>query len=171
MKKIITLVSIFSFFVTKANDVIVENPFQQSFKKAYSIYPSVPKGVLEAVAFTQTRFHHLNADNEPSCIAYPRAYSVMGLTLDGKNYFRNNLNKVSQLSGFTTDAIIANAETSILAFAKAFNNALKRAVIHLTPFHPGTLYDIQAFCKMLERKTDAGTRAAFHLIAVFEFSF
>ncbi len=122
MKKIITLISIFSFFITNANDLIVENPFQQSFKKAYSIYPSIPKGVLEAVAFTQTRFHHLKDDNEPSCIGYPRAYSVMGLTLDGKNYFRNNLNKVAQLSGFSPEAIISNAETSILAYAKAFNN-------------------------------------------------
>jgi N-acetyl-anhydromuramyl-L-alanine amidase AmpD len=122
MKKIITLISIFSFLISKANDLIVENPYQQSFKKAYSIYPSIPKGLLEAISFTQTRFTHLNDSYEPSCIGYPKAYSVMGLTLDGKNYFRNNLSKVSQLSGFSERDIMSNAETSVLAYAKAFNN-------------------------------------------------
>ncbi|MDX2172293.1 MAG: N-acetylmuramoyl-L-alanine amidase [Bacteroidota bacterium] len=122
MKKLITLLSIFSFLISKANDLIVENPYQQSFNKAYSIYPSIPKGVLEAIAFTQTRFTHLDDTYEPSCIGYPQAYSVMGLTQDGKNYFRNNLSKVSQLSGFAERDIISNAETSIMAYAKAFNN-------------------------------------------------
>lgn len=121
MKKIITLVCIFSFITAFANDLIVENPYQQSFKKAYSLFPSVPKGVLEAIAFTQTRFHHLDNTTEPSCIGYPRAYTVMGLTLDGKNYFRNNLSKVAQLSGFSERDILSNAETSIIAYAKAFN--------------------------------------------------
>jgi len=121
MKKIITLIAIFSFLKSTANDLIVENPYQQSFKKAYTIYPSLPKGVLEAVAYTQTRFNHLDDTYESSCIGYPRVYSVMGLILDGKNYFRNNLSKVAQLSGFSEKDIISNAETSILAYAKALN--------------------------------------------------
>lgn len=121
MKKIFTLVFSFTFFLSNANDILVENAFSKAFQKAYIINPSVPKGILEAVSFTQTRFHHLDNSTEPSCIGYPRTYGVMGLVQDGKNYFRNNLSRVSQLSGFSEEAIISSPETSVLAYAKAFN--------------------------------------------------
>ena len=35
------------------------NPYQQEFANAYAQYPDVPKGVLEAVSFTMTRFHDI----------------------------------------------------------------------------------------------------------------
>ncbi|MEI8137844.1 MAG: N-acetylmuramoyl-L-alanine amidase, partial [Bacteroidota bacterium] len=57
----------------------------------------------------------------PSCIGYPRTYGVMGLVLDGKNYFRNNLSRVAQLSGFSEIDIISSPEISVLAYAKAFS--------------------------------------------------
>ena len=63
------------------------------FDKAYLAYPEIPKGMLEAVSFTMTRFYHVLATGEESCVGLPRVYGVMGLTLDGKNYFRNNLLK------------------------------------------------------------------------------
>ncbi|MBA2613470.1 MAG: N-acetylmuramoyl-L-alanine amidase [Bacteroidetes bacterium] len=120
MKKIFAAVISFTFFISNANDLLVENPFSRSFKKAYALNPSVPKGILEAISYTQTRFQHLDNTTEPSCIGYPRAYGVMGLILDGKNYFRNNLSRISQLSGFSEKEIISSPETSILAYAKAF---------------------------------------------------
>ncbi len=46
----------------------------------------------------------------------------MGLIEDGKNYFRENLLKVAQLSGFSINDIKNNPETSILAYAAAFQN-------------------------------------------------
>ncbi len=121
MKKIFTLLFSFTFFLSNANDLLVENPFSKAFKKAYAINPAIPKGILEAVSFTQTRFHHLDNLTEPSCIGYPRTYVLMGLVQDGKNYFRNNLSRISQLSGFSEEAIISSPETSVLAYAKAFN--------------------------------------------------
>jgi hypothetical protein len=45
----------------------------------------------------------------------------MGLIADGKNYFRNNLSLVSELSGFSEEAIKQDPETSIIAYAAAFN--------------------------------------------------
>ncbi|MBA3679658.1 MAG: N-acetylmuramoyl-L-alanine amidase [Bacteroidetes bacterium] len=121
MKQIFTFLFSFTFFLSNANDLLIENPFSKVFKKAYSINPSIPKGILEAVSFTQTRFQHLNNSGEPSCIGYPQTFGVMGLVQDGKNYFRNNLSRVSQLSGFPEEAIISSPETSVLAYAKAFN--------------------------------------------------
>ncbi len=121
MKRIFTLLFSFIFFLLNANDLLIENPFSKTFKKAYAINPSIPKGILEAISFTQTRFQNLNNNAEPSCIGYPATYGLMGLVKDGKNYFRNNLPRVSQLSGFSEEAIISSAETSVLAYAKAFN--------------------------------------------------
>lgn len=98
-----------------------DNPYASSFRKAYSLYPSIPKGILESVAWSQSRFSHLNMNVEPSCIGYPTAYGVMGLTEDGKGYFRNNLVVVSQVSGYSVQDIKTNPEKNILAYAKAFS--------------------------------------------------
>lgn len=120
MKKILLLLFVFSTIFSSAQDLIPENPYQSSFKKAYLLHPSIPKGILESIAFTQTRFQHINSSAEESCIGYPRTFGVMGLVQDGKNYFRNNLIKVANLSGFSETAIQSSAESAVLAFASAF---------------------------------------------------
>ncbi|MGZ3885023.1 MAG: N-acetylmuramoyl-L-alanine amidase, partial [Bacteroidia bacterium] len=121
MKKILPVVFLFAFVSSRANDLPVENPYTLQFNKAYALYPSVPKGILEAVAYTQSRFYHLNDNMSQSCIGIPKAYGVMGLIADGKNYFRNNLSKVAALSGFSESKIISDPETNIVAYAAAFN--------------------------------------------------
>lgn len=123
MKKILLLISVlFSLqsFSSPLNELLVQNPYSAFFRKAYSLNPSVPKGVLESIAFTQSRFSHLSDAQDQSCIGYPKAYSVMGLTEDGKGYFRNNLLTVAQLSGYSPDDIKSDPEKSILAYARAF---------------------------------------------------
>ncbi len=90
------------------------------FQKAYQQNPNVPHGVLEAVAFTMTRINHLDSSGPPSCMGIPRALGVMGLTLDGKGYFRNNLLIVARLSGYSISDIINKPEANILAFAAAY---------------------------------------------------
>ena len=123
MKSVFTYAAVFAISANIwASDIMIEvpeNPYQSSFQKAYSIYPSVPKGFLEAVAYTQTRFYHLDG-SQNSCMGMPKALTVMGLIEDGKNYFRENLLKVSALSGFSIQDIKNNPETSILAYAAAF---------------------------------------------------
>ncbi|MCD6020206.1 MAG: N-acetylmuramyl-L-alanine amidase, negative regulator of AmpC, AmpD [Bacteroidetes bacterium] len=124
MKKLLLIVScIFSFhvFSSSVEELLINNPYDAYFRKAYSLNPSIPKGVLESVAFSQSRFYHLTDTQESSCIDYPRALGVMGLTEDGKGYFRNNLITVSQLSGYSIDDIKANPEKNILAYARAFS--------------------------------------------------
>jgi len=120
MKKLFTIIFSLSIFFSKANDLLLENPYSNYFKKAYALNPSVPKGILEAIAYTQTRFQHINDNTEESCMGYPKTYGVMGLVLNGKNYFRNNLVKISQLSSFSEESIISSPEASILAYASAF---------------------------------------------------
>ena len=110
MKKLLLFAaSILTFqsFASSFNELLINNPYDASFRKAYSLNPSVPKGVLESVAFSQSRFDHLGTnEQEPSCIGYPTAYGVMGLTENGQNYFRNNLVYVSQLSGYSISCFI-----------------------------------------------------------------
>ncbi len=98
------------------------NPYAGLFKKAYTLYPALPKGLLEAVAFTNTRFNHLtHPANEPeNCTGIPKAYGLMGLTLDGKGYFNNNLDHISTLSGYSKEEIIHSPEKHLLAWAKAY---------------------------------------------------
>ena len=123
MKKLLLLIAAVVTLNTQAksiSDLLVPNAYEASFRKAYSLNPSIPKGVLESIAFSQSRFYHLN-DNQPaSCIGYPKAYGVMGLTENGQGYFRNNLIYISQLSGYSVTDMKADPEKNILAYAKAF---------------------------------------------------
>lgn len=106
---------------TIANNYEKVKPF---FEKAYLKYPSIPRGILEAISFTNSRFFHIshNQGDDESCIGLPKYYGTMGLVQDGKNYFRNNLIKVSELSGISVDEIIAYPEKSIMAFAFAYSS-------------------------------------------------
>lgn len=119
-------VLLLSFYVAKAGEIsssLPINPYSSFFKKAYEEHPSIPKGILEAVAFTNTRFTHLTDELPESCIGMPRAYSIMGLIKNGKNYFRNNLHTVSFFSRFSKDEIMASPEKCIRAYADAYEQA------------------------------------------------
>ncbi|HNZ42828.1 MAG TPA: N-acetylmuramoyl-L-alanine amidase [Bacteroidales bacterium] len=96
-------------------------PYRTYFEEAYQANPAVPAGVLEAVAYTNTRIRHVDPQvEEPGCTGIPASYGVMGLVLDGKNYFRENLNTVSALSSIPVQEIINNPRKNILAYASAF---------------------------------------------------
>ena len=96
--------------------------FASAFGRAYEACPEVPRGVLEAVSFTNTQCHHLtDADyRHDGPEAMPRAYGLMGLVRDGKGYFRENLHLIAQLSGIPEADILDSPEANVLAYAKAF---------------------------------------------------
>jgi N-acetyl-anhydromuramyl-L-alanine amidase AmpD len=106
---------------TEASIIQQYKQVEPYFQEAYRLYPTMPRGVLETVAFTYSHFHHLAPDTsarEPWEI--PATYGVMGLTLNGKGFFRNNLQRVSDLSGIPTDKIQQSPRDNILAYAAAF---------------------------------------------------
>ena len=108
------------------------NQYNDFFQKAYVAYPAVPKGILEAIAFSNTRIEHIVHDSltPESCTGIPKAYGVMGLTLDGKNYFRNNLKYVSQLSGIDEQTIISafsDVDNALAQYRNANEENLVRA--------------------------------------------
>lgn len=100
------------------------------FGTAESRCPMLPKGLLEAVAFTNTQCHHLtDADYSVSAddpAAMPRAYGMMGLVKDGKGCFRENLKTVLELSGYTEQEILDDPEINVLAYAKACEKVANR---------------------------------------------
>ncbi|HEX7412502.1 MAG TPA: N-acetylmuramoyl-L-alanine amidase [Bacteroidia bacterium] len=122
--KLFVLASI--LFANGLSSQVLRNPYQSFFNQAYINNPTIPKGVLEAVAYTQSRFNHIQVTEHGSCIGLPQAYGVMGLIADGKSYFRNNLVLVSQLSGSSVDDIINSPETNIKAYAKAYATLLQQ---------------------------------------------
>jgi len=96
------------------------------FKEAYQFYPDLPKGILEAVAYTNTRMNHIVPQSmQPGCMDMPQVYGVMGLVADGKGYFRNNLAVVSKLSGTEIRQICQSPQFSILAYAAAFDKVMQ----------------------------------------------
>lgn len=101
--------------------------YKTAFDAAYEACPDVPRGLLEAVSFTNTHCFHLTDANyfndDPD--AMPRAYGLMGLVKDGKGYFRENLHLVSELSGISEDEILESPEKNVLAYAKAFSRLAK----------------------------------------------
>lgn len=104
-------------------NVGAENQLNESaFEAAYKAFPQIPKGLLEAVSFTNTHCHHLtDADYTfDDSTAMPRAYGLMGLVKNGKNYFRENLLTVSQLSGIEVGEMLESPSANVMAYASAF---------------------------------------------------
>ena len=100
-----------------------------AFQSAYQACPSIPKGLLEAISFTNTHCNHLTDANyfHDGPDAMPRAYGLMGLVKDGKGYFRENLHIVSELSGISEAEILESPEKNVLAYAKAFERLAKKS--------------------------------------------
>ncbi|HET6990903.1 MAG TPA: CUB domain-containing protein [Bacteroidia bacterium] len=122
--KLFLILSLFPAISSFAfTDTEVVNPYTSYFEEAFKQFPSVPRGVLEAVAFNNSHFNQITHEpgEEGSCVGIPQAYGVMGLIPDGKNYFNNNLVTVSDLSGYSTQEIISDPEKNILAYAKAYS--------------------------------------------------
>ncbi|MDQ3049079.1 MAG: N-acetylmuramoyl-L-alanine amidase, partial [Bacteroidota bacterium] len=131
MRKLLLLSSIVIAAISLSATEIVKNNYSSSFEKAYSLHPEIPRGILEAVAYCNTRFEHIqHSSSAPeSCAGVPNAYGVMGLTLDGQNYFSNNLQMVADLTKISIADIIADPKKNILAYADAFAAIKKMLMI------------------------------------------
>ncbi len=127
MKRFSLLISLLSIaLLSLAQLPLPDNPYKGFFDQAYKEYRSVPRGLLEAVAFTNTHFRNLDSTIAPSCTGMPRMYGVMGLVENGKNYFRENLRLIAQLSGYSAEKIKNDPRIDILAYAKAFSVLAKK---------------------------------------------
>lgn len=97
--------------------------FTNSFQSAYNSYPNLPKGILEAVSWSNTHMRDISSTEYESCSGIPRALGVMGLFYDGKNYFRENAILVENLSGISISQQLTNPDLQIKAYAHALSVA------------------------------------------------
>lgn len=151
--------------VQAAQDAPGRSPedFRAYFEEAYQLFPDVPRGVLEAVAFTQTRIRHVNPDLEPpSCLGLPKAYGVMGLVEDGQGYFRNSLTTVAGLSGYTVEQLKQSPRIQIIGYAKAFHQ-LQQAVDSRDPMEVDFWKNNVCALSELPWKHNGGDEYALHV--------
>lgn len=111
MRFIAALFTLFSFIGFGQTTIV-------DYNSAYSENPTVPKGLLEAVAWTNTHMRHLE-NEQPACNGMPMAYGIMGLHDSGQNYFLENGKKVAKLSGVSVQAQKQSALVQVKAYAKA----------------------------------------------------
>lgn len=116
MKKILLFTSCLFGFTSLAQTS--QSDFETYCQQAYSSYPAIPKGILEAVSFTQTRMSYLTASELESCSGLPKSYGFLGMVAKGKGYFKDNMKLVSQLSGVSLIQIKQDPAAEIHAFAK-----------------------------------------------------
>lgn len=104
-----------------------DNAYSQAFERAYTLYPAVPKGVLETVSYNNTRFKDLHPNyTQESCMGLPSYYGIMGLIADGKGYFRENLSLIANHSNIDIASIKTNPVAQVQAYAAAWDNVQKQ---------------------------------------------
>ncbi len=95
------------------------NHYEEAFADAYSLHPEIPKGLLEAVVYNRSAFRNIQQDEPESCTGLPRTIGLFGLVEDGKGYFNNTLQVVSELSEIDLELIRSDEATQIKAYAEA----------------------------------------------------
>ncbi len=119
-----TLIALFSFQAFGQIQLPAYNTYQQEMDVAYQQYPTVPRGILEAVSYKMTHFSHIDDSYQESCFQLPSVNGVMGVMDDQTGYFRNNLLLISQLSGYSISEIKTDPQKNILAYASAYSHLL-----------------------------------------------
>ena len=131
-KRILFLMTFLAIVYGSAQE-LTPTLYQEEFNAAYVAYPNIPKGILEGVAYAQTRIRHISGNNE-SCTGIPQVRGVMGLTENGQGYFNNNLEYVARVSGYSVHEIKTNPATNIMAYAHAYSDLVSRKAVGLSDF-------------------------------------
>ncbi len=115
------------------------------FSAAYARYPRLPAGTLEALAYSQSRWHQLRPDRsgEPRHGNLPQAWGVMGLYA-GEG-FADQVGEAAALLGTTPERVKHNPSTNILAAAVLLDRELR-----------GTARDDEALAQALQRYAGFG---------------
>ena len=129
MKRIATIFVLLIMPVLVFSQNANNQNYKSTFDVAYKACPDIPRGLLEAISFTNTHCNHLTDDNyfHEGPDAMPRAYGLMGLVKEGKGYFRENLHLVAELSGISEQDILQNPENNVMAYAKAYERLAKES--------------------------------------------
>ena len=116
------------------------------FAEAYRLYPNIPNGVLEAVAWSASRGNNMKPQThgDGDEVAMPLRFGIFGLIEDGKGYFKNNLQAVCTLSGITAEQFKNDVRLQILAVAKFLSTEAAQQNLGSNP-------TIERFASVLEK--------------------
>ncbi len=96
------------------------------FKRAYAAYPQLPRGTLEAIAYVQSRWQNVRADESGAMADHghmPAAHGVMGLYAgDG---FADQVGEAAGLLGVPAERVRLDPATSIMAAAALLDRQLR----------------------------------------------
>jgi N-acetyl-anhydromuramyl-L-alanine amidase AmpD len=101
--------------------------FVRMFAQAYKQYPAIPAGTLEALAFVQSRWLHLQPETTAQDQAHhrmPAAWGVMGL-YNGQG-FADQVSEGARLLGVTAERVRSDAQTNILAAAALLDAQIRQ---------------------------------------------
>jgi len=90
-----------------------------NFSTAYQQHPEIPRGFLEAISYTHTRFHDPSNEEQISCAGIPIPYGIMGVYEDGQNYFIENGKRIESLSGISISTQKNSVPAQVEAYAVA----------------------------------------------------
>ncbi|MBB3062062.1 N-acetylmuramoyl-L-alanine amidase [Microbulbifer rhizosphaerae] len=110
------------------------------FNSAYAAYPSIPDGTLEAIAYVQTRWMHLDPDRSAGPTSHqhmPKAYGVMGLY--GGGGFEDQISLASAITGIVPEKIKRDPEYNILAAAALLDAELREDADRMNILRGGML--------------------------------
>ena len=96
------------------------NPFTSTYQQI----PQLPKGVLEAIAYTNTRMQVIDDQETPSCSGQVLPYGIMGLFENGGHYFIENGAIIAALSGISIPQQKLDKQQQILAYGMALHTLL-----------------------------------------------
>ncbi len=97
-----------------------QSPYAKAFEQAYQLHPTIPRGMLEAISYTQTHVRHVLPNEAAGCSGIPQYVGVMGLIEDGKGVFRENFELVRIMGGIAPDQLRTYPEQQILGFANTY---------------------------------------------------
>lgn len=92
------------------------------FNATYALHNNIPRGILEAISYTQTHCRHVMPNEEAGCSGIPQYVGVMGLIDDGKGVFRENLKLVNKLSSERKHDIVHDFLLQVMAYAEAYDH-------------------------------------------------
>lgn len=90
------------------------------FTNVYQNHPTIPKGILEAVSWTNTHMNNIDESYQESCTGMPLPYGVMGVFENGADWFIENGKLIAQISGISVEDQKLSVQLQLEAYAFAF---------------------------------------------------
>ncbi len=129
----------------KKDNAVKSIAYQSLFDKAYEIYPRIPHGTLEAIAYTQTGWENVNPSRDHSNkalddIHMPRAYGIMGLYHG--DMFSDQVSEGAKLLEISTAKVMSNPQSNILAAAALIDKQIRHVAKPQIPITTAELAEV-----------------------------